>query len=211
MRIPRIHPPPAPRPGHNTHQMLMSRRRRRRVRLSGLLHPARVTACKTCQSPLDPRPCGHISMLAMLMWPRWTRREAVWHVLQGGRGPDAHRGLPRTATPARPATRDPRTAHRDPHTATHAYPRIHPCPPPGRDISTHQMLISRRRRLRVRLRAFWTCRQSRGDPKLQPEPAHALLVPPQMVRELVAQRARHLGAKQVRVVTEITDQRVAAD
>src|SRR3984885_16119959 len=119
--------------------------------------------------------------------------------------PAATRRDPRPATPRdppRPATRDPRPM---------LIPRIHPCPPPARDISTHQMLISRRRRLRVRLRAFWTCRQSRGDPKLQPEPAHALLVPPQMVRELVAQRARHLGAKQVRVVTEITDQRVAAD
>src|SRR6202020_782815 len=148
MRIPRIHPPPAPRPGHNTHQMLMSRRRRRRVRLSGLSNPARVTACKTCQSPLDPRPCGHISMLAMLMWPRWTRREAVWHVLQGGRRPDAPRGLPPTAPPRPPPPRDPRpdaprdpthtairaprtatAAHRDPpHTAAHAYPPNPPLP-----------------------------------------------------------------------------------
>src|SRR5438045_1689254 len=42
-------------------------------------------------------------------------------------------------------------------------------------------------------------------------PAHAELVEPDVVRELVANRARHLVAEQVGVVAKITPQRVAED
>jgi hypothetical protein len=48
-------------------------------------------------------------------------------------------------------------------------------------------------------------------PWLEPEVAHAELVEPHVVRELVAHRLRHLGAQQVRVVAEVAPQGVAVD
>ena len=45
----------------------------------------------------------------------------------------------------------------------------------------------------------------------RPEPAHALLVPAEMVGELVADGARDLRPEQLGVVAEVAQQRVAED
>src|SRR5205085_739538 len=51
----------------------------------------------------------------------------------------------------------------------------------------------------------------RALPRLQPQPPHALLAPPEVMGELVADGARHLGAQQLGVVAEVAQERVAED
>ena len=93
-------------------------------------------------------------------------------------------------------------------------PGLYPVPPP-----TPGGTRSRRtgRRARARQHAVPTLPLRRGALEgsrrapLEPEAADALLVPAEMVGELVAHGARDLLAQQLRVVTEVAHQRVAED
>src|ERR1700733_7827149 len=113
------------------------------------------------------------------------------------------RQRPRTLAgnhPPSPATTHPR---RQPPTlaTTHPPPPAHPQPPPRRPAGNPS---SRRERPP-------SSHRPPNRPALQPEAPDSLLVPPEMVGELVAHGPGHLSAQEVRVVSEIPYQGVAED